>query len=573
MSSITAPIRSFIRASLAVAVLCSTLLVAPVATPAAGAWPSGVTKLSIPAVRLAGGDRFASAAAAAHDAYPGWAGIEHVVVASGDQAGLVDPLAASSLCWAYDAPLLLTSAKTTPAATRSALQAIVSANTTVTVHVVGGTIAVPSARVSEIRSLVGSGTVEQPWKTGGRYATAAGIANRVRKVAAETSRTVPNAVFVANGAEAKRFSDALAASAVSRATGIPVLLTAPAGVPGSTAAVIATGTPEVIVIGGSQAVSAAQYGALSGDARWWGGNKYSTATSVARNAVNRGWSTGDRVGIASSIADALAGASSLGRSGGVVLPTDSVRLPKELFTYLTNPPAPVSQVVVLGGSRAVADHQLAEVQGAPGRPRITAPSGKWVGKTMRVKGSVNSNTTRVALYVGGVWKITKSVLPYSNYDFGDVTSPSKSGTIEVRALNPDDKRCSATMTVERLAYPYPTCIVIDKSDFKLYWVRDNKLVKSYPIAIGAPGMETPTRTWKILAKYHTDPSSVYGPRKMRMFKQSGSGWEFTAYAIHGTNQPWVIGTKASHGCIRMYNTDVLELFPQVPLGTYVITRQ
>jgi lipoprotein-anchoring transpeptidase ErfK/SrfK len=53
----------------------------------------------------------------------------------------------------------------------------------------------------------------------------------------------------------------------------------------------------------------------------------------------------------------------------------------------------------------------------------------------------------------------------------------------------------------------------------------------------------------------------------------GYRYVFTAYAIHGTNQEWVIGTQASHGCIRMYNRDVRELFPQVPLGTMVITRE
>ena len=58
-----------------------------------------------------------------------------------------------------------------------------------------------------------------------------------------------------------------------------------------------------------------------------------------------------------------------------------------------------------------------------------------------------------------------------------------------------------------------------------------------------------------------------------MFRQVGNSYVFTAYAIHGTNQEWVIGTKASHGCIRMYNRQVLELYPQVPLGTMVITRK
>jgi hypothetical protein len=126
------------------------------------------------------------------------------------------------------------------------------------------------------------------------------------------------------------------------------------------------------------------------------------------------------------------------------------------------------------------------------------------------------------------------------------------------------------------SYPWRTYIVIDKSSFRLYWVRDGLLIKSYPIAHGKPSTPTPSRVWRIDAKYYTDPSGVYGPRKMRLFKQvrtsSGYRYDYTGYGIHGTNQPWVIGTMASHGCIRMYNSDVLQLWPQVPLHTMVVTR-
>lgn len=125
-------------------------------------------------------------------------------------------------------------------------------------------------------------------------------------------------------------------------------------------------------------------------------------------------------------------------------------------------------------------------------------------------------------------------------------------------------------------YPWRTYIVIDKSDYKLYWVKDKTLVKIYPIAHGKNNC-TPTRVWRIDAKYYTSPGSVYGPRKMRMFKRVGTPghyrYVYTAYAIHGTNQEWVIGTQASHGCIRMYNRDVKDLFPRVKLGTMVVTRQ
>jgi lipoprotein-anchoring transpeptidase ErfK/SrfK len=43
----------------------------------------------------------------------------------------------------------------------------------------------------------------------------------------------------------------------------------------------------------------------------------------------------------------------------------------------------------------------------------------------------------------------------------------------------------------------------------------------------------------------------------------------STYRIHGTDAPWTIGTAVSKGCIRMYNEDVLDLYPRVPVGTRV----
>ncbi|HET6350690.1 MAG TPA: L,D-transpeptidase family protein [Coriobacteriia bacterium] len=121
-------------------------------------------------------------------------------------------------------------------------------------------------------------------------------------------------------------------------------------------------------------------------------------------------------------------------------------------------------------------------------------------------------------------------------------------------------------------YKWKRYIVIDKSEFRLYWVKNGILVKTYPVALGRVGMTTPSRVWRVGIKYKTDPRGVYGPRKMRLFKRVNGRFVFTAYGIHGTNQEWVIGTRASHGCIRMYNKDVRELWKQVPVGTIVVTR-
>jgi lipoprotein-anchoring transpeptidase ErfK/SrfK len=45
------------------------------------------------------------------------------------------------------------------------------------------------------------------------------------------------------------------------------------------------------------------------------------------------------------------------------------------------------------------------------------------------------------------------------------------------------------------------------------------------------------------------------------------------YAIHGTNRPSSIGGFVSHGCIRMYNSDIRELYRLVSVGTPVVVEQ
>jgi len=127
------------------------------------------------------------------------------------------------------------------------------------------------------------------------------------------------------------------------------------------------------------------------------------------------------------------------------------------------------------------------------------------------------------------------------------------------------------------AYSWSRYIVIDKSEFRLYHVIDGYIDAIYPIAHGKPSTPTPSRVWRIDAKYYSDPLGVYGPRKMRLFQRVWNGYSYSyrysSYLIHGTNEPWVIGTQASAGCIRLDNADVLKLYPRVSLGTMVVTRE
>lgn len=91
---------------------------------------------------------------------------------------------------------------------------------------------------------------------------------------------------------------------------------------------------------------------------------------------------------------------------------------------------------------------------------------------------------------------------------------------------------------------------------------DGKLYKRYRIAVGKKVTPTPVGEWKISYK-------CYSPREVTGTRWLGLDIPWGSYGIHGTNMPWSIGCFASHGCIRMNNKDVEELYGWVPEGTPV----
>jgi lipoprotein-anchoring transpeptidase ErfK/SrfK len=326
------------------------------------------------------------------------------------------------------------------------------------------------------------------------------------------------------------------------------------------------------VIGQPAAVSAAVASQLHATTRWSSRSLALNSVTVAKKALSRGWTGRNAVSFYRTLPDAVVGAQLAGKGGGISLVVGAPRLEKyssALLSTITSAPA---GTWVVGSTSAIPATVFNEIRGYPGVPTITTLK-RWEGAKARVAGTVGSNTTKVTLWVNGRVVASRSVTPFGSYDFGLVAVPKGRSTWKVTSSNPDGATVSTSRLVDRLRFPYATCIIIDKSEFKLYWVRNNVLVKKYPVAIGRPGMETPVRLWRVGGKVKCDPRSVYGPRKLVLYKWTGSGWAYTNYGIHGTNQPWVIGTKASHGCIRMYNRDISELWPQVPLYTRVITRQ
>jgi hypothetical protein len=105
-------------------------------------------------------------------------------------------------------------------------------------------------------------------------------------------------------------------------------------------------------------------------------------------------------------------------------------------------------------------------------------------------------------------------------------------------------------------------ILIEIDEKKLYLIEDSHLIKKYPIASGMQDMPSPIGTWKIMDKGKWGNS--FGGHWMGLDVPWGT------YGIHGTSSEYSIGSAASHGCIRMYNKDVKELYNTVPLDTTVI---
>jgi hypothetical protein len=105
-------------------------------------------------------------------------------------------------------------------------------------------------------------------------------------------------------------------------------------------------------------------------------------------------------------------------------------------------------------------------------------------------------------------------------------------------------------------------ITVNLANRLLEVYNDEKLFKKYRIAVGKSGTPSPIGEWYVVWKDY-NWGTGFGTRWM------GLNVPWGIYGIHGTNKPWSIGQFASHGCIRMRNKDVEELFEWIPVGTPV----
>ena len=154
-----------------------------------------------------------------------------------------------------------------------------------------------------------------------------------------------------------------------------------------------------------------------------------------------------------------------------------------------------------------------------------------------------------------------------------------------RLFKPGRRHTKAKVRWKDLPRLYPTVITIDRSTFRLRLFKRLRYDRSYGVAVGLPDYPTPTGLFRIQSKQvnptWTAPNSPWAgemagqsvsggdpsnPLKARWMGVSGS------VGIHGTGQEYSIGSRASHGCIRMRVADVIDLYGRVPLGAPVLIR-
>jgi lipoprotein-anchoring transpeptidase ErfK/SrfK len=113
-------------------------------------------------------------------------------------------------------------------------------------------------------------------------------------------------------------------------------------------------------------------------------------------------------------------------------------------------------------------------------------------------------------------------------------------------------------------------IIVSIPDRKLAVMESGKVIKIFPTAVGAPKSPSPSGSFKIVQRL-SEPTwyskgKIVPPGKACPIGTRWLGLSVKGYGIHGTNNPSSIGHNASHGCIRLRNRDVEELFGMVSVG-------
>lgn len=180
--------------------------------------------------------------------------------------------------------------------------------------------------------------------------------------------------------------------------------------------------------------------------------------------------------------------------------------------------------------------------------------------------------------------------------FDAQAAKKKDVVIEASVRKPQKKTWTIDPKFEPQTVSYsmgykPGTIVIDPQQKFLYFVQSSSSARRYGVAVGKEGLDyhgtvtvgrmaewprwiptkemqerDPEKYGKYADGMDGGPENPLGARAIYLY----DGGKDTYLRIHGTTQPWTIGTAASNGCFRMVNEHVMELFSKVTIGTEVV---
>jgi lipoprotein-anchoring transpeptidase ErfK/SrfK len=133
------------------------------------------------------------------------------------------------------------------------------------------------------------------------------------------------------------------------------------------------------------------------------------------------------------------------------------------------------------------------------------------------------------------------------------------------------------LTPEQLAELNPQSLALDRVRFELKLFRGTELMRVYPVAVGLPGKPTPPGLHRIHCKlvnpgYKAPPAGRFRRRRIippgseNPLKARWLGF-FPRMGLHGTEEIWSLGTRATGGCIRLSIPDVVDVYERVDIGT------
>jgi hypothetical protein len=200
-----------------------------------------------------------------------------------------------------------------------------------------------------------------------------------------------------------------------------------------------------------------------------------------------------------------------------------------------------------------------------GRPARNARARITLKRIVRVRGRSGVGVNKVRLAKRIVFALDHPTVP--------------------RALEAKRKRTRPQVSGRDLRHRYGTVLTIDRDHFKLRLFKRLRHRRTYGIAVGMAGLSTPAGLFSIAEKqvnpaWHVPNAAWAGGLAGQTIPGGAPNNPLKArwlgiadgVGIHGTAEDWSIGSRASHGCIRMHVHDVIALYARVPVGTPVLIR-